>query len=131
MDLNELVGQLLFGGPSQNGEPDVMDGSSPGNGKSVGEGSGEEAGDNKERKKNPGKTRKPTRPRIAFQTRSADDVLDDGYRWRKYGQKAVKNSAYPRCVFNIDRPDLSTDIIPDIDRSGMHDNFSNEYFFDS
>ncbi|KAF7801282.1 dicarboxylate transporter 1, chloroplastic-like [Senna tora] len=29
-------------------------------------------------------------------TRSADDVLDDGYRWRKYGQKAVKNSIYPR-----------------------------------
>ncbi|CAN1237435.1 Probable WRKY transcription factor 43 [Linum grandiflorum] len=36
------------------------------------------------------------RPRFAFQTRSEDDILDDGYRWRKYGQKAVKNSAYPR-----------------------------------
>ncbi|MBW1279645.1 hypothetical protein KYD79_28130, partial [Escherichia coli] len=29
--------------------------------------------------------------RIAFHTRSDDDVLDDGYRWRKYGQKSVKN----------------------------------------
>ncbi|XP_042480673.1 probable WRKY transcription factor 43 isoform X2 [Macadamia integrifolia] len=47
------------------------------------------------------KTRKAIRPRFAFQTRSADDILDDGYRWRKYGQKAVKNSNYPsyyRCT---------------------------------
>ncbi|KAG6600549.1 putative WRKY transcription factor 24, partial [Cucurbita argyrosperma subsp. sororia] len=35
-------------------------------------------------------------PRVAFQTRSAEDVLDDGYRWRKYGQKAVKHSTHPR-----------------------------------
>ncbi|XP_062086967.1 probable WRKY transcription factor 24 [Humulus lupulus] len=47
----------------------------------------------------PGKTRKAARPRFAFQTRSADDILDDGYRWRKYGQKAVKNSAYPRSYY--------------------------------
>lgn len=38
------------------------------------------------------------RPRFAFQTRSVDDILDDGYRWRKYGQKAVKNSIHPRFV---------------------------------
>nr|AZU90778.1 WRKY transcription factor 3 [Siraitia grosvenorii]QEE82237.1 WRKY transcription factor 3 [Siraitia grosvenorii] len=38
-------------------------------------------------------------PRIAFQTRSAEDVLDDGYRWRKYGQKAVKHSSYPRSYY--------------------------------
>ncbi|KAF7826107.1 putative WRKY transcription factor 43 [Senna tora] len=43
-----------------------------------------------------GRVKKTTRPRFAFQTRSADDILDDGYRWRKYGQKAVKNSIYPR-----------------------------------
>jgi len=43
-----------------------------------------------------GRGKKVTRPRFAFQTRSANDILDDGYRWRKYGQKAVKNSAYPR-----------------------------------
>lgn len=43
-----------------------------------------------------GKMRKASRPRFAFQTRSADDILDDGYRWRKYGKKVVKNSAYPR-----------------------------------
>lgn len=35
-------------------------------------------------------------PRFAFVTKSEVDHLEDGYRWRKYGQKAVKNSPYPR-----------------------------------
>lgn len=34
--------------------------------------------------------------KYAFQTRSQVDILDDGYRWRKYGQKTVKNSKFPR-----------------------------------
>ena len=38
------------------------------------------------------------RPRYAFQTRSQVDILDDGYRWRKYGQKAVKDNNFPRFV---------------------------------
>lgn len=42
--------------------------------------------------------KKERRPRYAFQTRSQVDILDDGYRWRKYGQKAVKNNNFPRCV---------------------------------
>ncbi|PKA56843.1 putative WRKY transcription factor 24 [Apostasia shenzhenica] len=46
-----------------------------------------------------GRTKKVNRPRFAFQTRSADDILDDGYRWRKYGQKAVKNSVHPRSYY--------------------------------
>lgn len=50
----------------------------------------------KENKRKGSRMKKATRPRFAFQTRSADDILDDGYRWRKYGQKAVKNSLYPR-----------------------------------
>jgi len=37
-------------------------------------------------------------PRFAFMTKSEVDHLEDGYRWRKYGQKAVKNSPYPRYV---------------------------------
>ncbi|XP_004306730.1 PREDICTED: probable WRKY transcription factor 24 [Fragaria vesca subsp. vesca] len=53
----------------------------------------------KKRKGGGYKMRKATRPRFAFQTRSADDILDDGYRWRKYGQKAVKNSLYPRSYY--------------------------------
>jgi hypothetical protein len=37
-------------------------------------------------------------PRFAFMTKSEVDHLEDGYRWRKYGQKAVKNSPFPRSV---------------------------------
>ncbi|XVF60015.1 hypothetical protein PTKIN_Ptkin08bG0008400 [Pterospermum kingtungense] len=39
------------------------------------------------------------KPRYAFQTRSQVDILDDGYRWRKYGQKAVKNNKFPRSYY--------------------------------
>lgn len=39
-------------------------------------------------------------PRFAFMTKSEVDHLEDGYRWRKYGQKAVKNSPYPRYYLN-------------------------------
>ncbi|KAL8518551.1 hypothetical protein ACS0TY_009784 [Phlomoides rotata] len=38
-------------------------------------------------------------PRVAFVTKSEVDHLEDGYRWRKYGQKAVKNSPYPRSYY--------------------------------
>ncbi|XP_008779030.1 probable WRKY transcription factor 75 [Phoenix dactylifera] len=38
-------------------------------------------------------------PRYAFQTRSQVDILDDGYRWRKYGQKAVKNNKFSRSYY--------------------------------
>ncbi|XP_031490557.1 probable WRKY transcription factor 43 [Nymphaea colorata] len=43
--------------------------------------------------------KKAKRPRYAFQTRSQVDILDDGYRWRKYGQKAVKNNKFPRSYY--------------------------------
>ncbi|GER46806.1 WRKY DNA binding protein [Striga asiatica] len=39
------------------------------------------------------------KPRFAFQTRSQVDILDDGYRWRKYGQKKVKNNNFPRSYY--------------------------------
>ncbi|XP_057957329.1 WRKY transcription factor 23 [Malania oleifera] len=46
------------------------------------------------------KTQKRQRePRFAFMTKSEVDHLDDGYRWRKYGQKAVKNSPFPRSYY--------------------------------
>ncbi|KAJ8439268.1 hypothetical protein Cgig2_030203 [Carnegiea gigantea] len=43
--------------------------------------------------------KKAVPPRFAFHTRSAEDVLDDGYKWRKYGQKSVKNSVHPRSYY--------------------------------
>jgi WRKY DNA -binding domain len=40
---------------------------------------------------------KPNRePRVVVQTVSEVDILDDGYRWRKYGQKVVKGNPNPR-----------------------------------
>lgn len=48
---------------------------------------------NKDKKKG---EKKQKEPRFAFMTKSEVDHLEDGYRWRKYGQKAVKNSPYPR-----------------------------------
>ncbi|GMJ04635.1 WRKY DNA-binding protein 57 [Hibiscus trionum] len=38
-------------------------------------------------------------PRFAFMTKSEVDHLEDGYRWRKYGQKAVKNTPFPRSYY--------------------------------
>ncbi|CAK8578874.1 unnamed protein product [Lathyrus sativus] len=31
-------------------------------------------------------------PKIAFRTRSEIEIMDDGYKWRKYGKKSVKNN---------------------------------------
>ncbi|KAL9270916.1 WRKY transcription factor WRKY24-like protein [Drosera capensis] len=38
-------------------------------------------------------------PRIVVQTRSEIDILDDGYKWRKYGQKVVKGNPNPRSYY--------------------------------
>lgn len=35
-------------------------------------------------------------PRVVIQIESEIDILDDGYRWRKYGQKVVKGNPNPR-----------------------------------
>ncbi|XP_027343167.1 probable WRKY transcription factor 75 [Abrus precatorius] len=37
--------------------------------------------------------------RYVFQTKSQIDILDDGYRWRKYGEKSVKNNKFPRSYY--------------------------------
>ncbi|GLT29829.1 hypothetical protein SLA2020_046710 [Shorea laevis] len=34
--------------------------------------------------------------RIAFRTKSDIEIMDDGFKWKKYGKKKVKNSANPR-----------------------------------
>ncbi|CAI9109760.1 OLC1v1009656C1 [Oldenlandia corymbosa var. corymbosa] len=40
-----------------------------------------------------------TEPKIVVQTRSEVDLLDDGYKWRKYGQKVVKGNPHPRSYY--------------------------------
>ncbi|MFS7929022.1 putative transcription factor WRKY family [Helianthus anomalus] len=43
---------------------------------------------------------KPIRePRVVVQTTSEVDILDDGYRWRKYGQKVVRGNPNPRSYY--------------------------------
>jgi hypothetical protein len=34
--------------------------------------------------------------KVAFKTKSEVEILDDGFKWRKYGKKMVKNSPNPR-----------------------------------
>ncbi|GLU09495.1 hypothetical protein SLE2022_263550 [Rubroshorea leprosula] len=45
-----------------------------------------------------------TEPRIILQTTSEVDLLDDGYRWRKYGQKVVKGNPHPRSYYKCTTP---------------------------
>ncbi|KAF8775573.1 hypothetical protein HU200_004347 [Digitaria exilis] len=39
------------------------------------------------------------KPKIIIQTPSDVELLDDGYRWRKYGQKVVKGNPRPRSYY--------------------------------
>ncbi|XP_010559178.1 PREDICTED: probable WRKY transcription factor 23 [Tarenaya hassleriana] len=67
----------------------------------------EEEGEEQQEKRATKKQLKPKKinqkrkrePRVAFMTKSEVDHLEDGYRWRKYGQKAVKNSPFPRSYY--------------------------------
>nr|GEW12532.1 WRKY transcription factor WRKY24 [Tanacetum cinerariifolium] len=44
-------------------------------------------------------TRTVREPRVVVQTISDIDILDDGYRWRKYRQKVVKGNLNPRIYY--------------------------------
>ncbi|CAL0334959.1 unnamed protein product [Lupinus luteus] len=46
-------------------------------------------------------------PRVVFHTTSDIDILDDGYRWRKYGQKVVKGNTNPRSYYKCTYPGCS------------------------
>ncbi|KAJ9169955.1 hypothetical protein P3X46_018095 [Hevea brasiliensis] len=48
---------------------------------------------------------KPTsEPRHVIQTLSEIDIVNDGYRWRKYGQKLVKGNPNPRSYYRCSSP---------------------------
>lgn len=53
-------------------------------------------GENETRDVSGGESRTVKEPRVVIQTLSEIDILDDGYRWRKYGQKVVKGNPNPR-----------------------------------
>ncbi|KAL6336267.1 hypothetical protein AAG906_014436 [Vitis piasezkii] len=38
-------------------------------------------------------------PRIVVQNSTDSEILGDGFRWRKYGQKVVKGNSYPRSYY--------------------------------
>ncbi|XVF11708.1 hypothetical protein REPUB_Repub08aG0051000 [Reevesia pubescens] len=40
---------------------------------------------------------------VAVRTRSNNEILDDGYKWRKYGQKTVKGTPHPRNYYKCTR----------------------------
>ncbi|KAL0350848.1 UNVERIFIED_CONTAM: putative WRKY transcription factor 4 [Sesamum radiatum] len=48
-----------------------------------------------------------TESKIVVQTRSEVDLLDDGYKWRKYGQKVVKGNPHPRSYYRCTYPGCS------------------------
>ncbi|MBA0551924.1 hypothetical protein Golob_022780 [Gossypium lobatum] len=43
-----------------------------------------------------GKNKSELGVRVAFRMKSEMEVTDDGYKWRKYGKKSIKNSPNPR-----------------------------------
>ncbi|GAU46019.1 hypothetical protein TSUD_95950 [Trifolium subterraneum] len=45
-----------------------------------------------------------SKPKIIVQTTTEVDLLEDGYRWRKYGQKVVKGNPYPRSYYKCTTP---------------------------
>ncbi|KAJ4977610.1 hypothetical protein NE237_008390 [Protea cynaroides] len=38
-------------------------------------------------------------PRVVMQSSTDSDIIGDGFRWRKYGQKVVKGNSYPRSYY--------------------------------
>lgn len=66
-----------------------------------GEGNNDISSDSKRQKReNEGiSTKTNCEPRVVVQTTSAVDIVNDGYRWRKYGQKLVKGNANPRSYY--------------------------------
>ncbi|KAL6042443.1 WRKY Transcription Factor [Balamuthia mandrillaris] len=61
----------------------------------------EDEGDrsSEDRNKNRLSTTSAANPRLVIETKVGVDYLDDGYHWRKYGQKNVKGSTNPRSYY--------------------------------
>lgn len=57
----------------------------------------------KERKRR-GTKRRTSEMRLVVECDKEVDSMDDGYRWRKYGQKILKNNPYPRSYYKCTEP---------------------------
>ncbi|XP_076952313.1 putative WRKY transcription factor 57 [Bidens hawaiensis] len=93
----EIAGDLSVSNPlaSSSSSDDRPESCASGEAGSSGKTPSSETG-GKIKKKGPKRIRQQ---RVAFVTKSEIDHLEDGYRWRKYGQKAVKNSPFPRSYY--------------------------------
>ena len=63
-----------------------------------------EDGENEGSSGGPGGSKPVREPRLVVQTLSDIDILDDGFRWRKYGQKVVKGNPNPRSYYKCTTP---------------------------
>ncbi|PKA64944.1 putative WRKY transcription factor 57 [Apostasia shenzhenica] len=96
-DLREASGSAAARSSAASGSGDVASSSSSeGPPADTGDKLPADSASNKSAKKSQKRLRQQ---RFAFMTRSEIDHLEDGYRWRKYGQKAVKNSPFPRSYY--------------------------------
>ncbi|XP_058186955.1 probable WRKY transcription factor 45 [Rhododendron vialii] len=78
---------------------EIMDGHQTSEVKDVSNSGSFRVGENEAKEGKKKGVKKIRNPKFAFQTRTEVDILDDGYRWRKYGQKAVKNNRFPRSYY--------------------------------
>ncbi|KAF8055129.1 hypothetical protein N665_1301s0004 [Sinapis alba] len=101
---NDITGETptRVSAPSSSSEADHLgqdSGKSQWKRELVGDGGEENQSSKKVGKTKKKEEKKQREPRVSFMTKSEVDNLEDGYRWRKYGQKAVKNSIYPRSYY--------------------------------
>lgn len=61
-------------------------------------------------------TPQPPEDRNVVETETEADNIDDGYRWRKYGQKVVKGNPHPRSYYKCTHPGCT--VRKQVERSG-------------
>uniref|UniRef100_A0A0A0LM41 WRKY domain-containing protein n=1 Tax=Cucumis sativus TaxID=3659 RepID=A0A0A0LM41_CUCSA len=98
-DNNIVVDQVASSSPSMTSSEKITSGGVDSGGSStvIDTGSSVVVSSSGARSKNGEKKRKGEMGcRVAFRTKSEQEIMDDGYKWRKYGKKSVKNSPNPR-----------------------------------
>ncbi|CAM6011528.1 unnamed protein product [Sphagnum balticum] len=105
---NHVVSSLSFGatGAPEPLSPSTSDDEGQEGSRLSAEDGDDDEPDSKRRRKDkkvqevvPTSSRTIREPRVVVQTTSDVDILDDGYRWRKYGQKVVKGNPHPRSYY--------------------------------